>query len=71
MNPRSDGIVLGNLQERGNWSLEPNEEVRQRVINSAIQFFAAMRSPAAGIRLTRSEPPPVVPRLDSFFGLES
>lgn len=71
MNPRSDGIVLGNLQERGNWSLEPNEEVRQRVINSAIQFFAAMRPPAAGVRLTKAEPPQVIPSLDSFFGLES
>src|SRR5262249_11445464 len=26
INPRSDGIVIGNLAERGNWSIEPDEE---------------------------------------------
>ena len=30
MNPRSDGIIVGNLQDPGNWSLEPDEDVRQR-----------------------------------------
>jgi hypothetical protein len=43
MNPRSDGIVIGNLQDRGNWSLAPDEEVRQRNMSTAIEFFAAMR----------------------------
>ena len=43
MTPRSDGIVLGNLQERGNWSLEPDEAVRQRVVGGAMEFFAAMK----------------------------
>ncbi len=45
MNPRSDGIVIGNLQERGSWSLEPLDDVRDRNINAAMQFFDAMRSP--------------------------
>jgi glycine/D-amino acid oxidase-like deaminating enzyme len=71
MSPRSDGIIIGNLMDRGNWSLEPNTEVRQRVVEAAIRFFDAMQRPAAGARLTRSEPPPVAPRLESFFGLES
>lgn len=71
MNPRSDGIVLGNLMERGNWSLEPNEEVRQRVVEAAVQFFAVMRSPAGSARLTKAEPPQVIPSLESFFGVES
>ncbi len=71
MNPRSDGIVIGNLMERGNWSLEPNLEVRQRVVDTAIQFFAAMQRPREGARLTRSEPPKQVPSLESFFGVES
>jgi hypothetical protein len=35
--------VIGNLQDRGNWSLEPDEEVRQRNMSSAIEFFNAMR----------------------------
>jgi D-amino-acid oxidase len=71
MNPRTDGIVLGNLMERGNWSLEPNEEVRQRVVDAAIEFFAAMRRPSSGSRLARSQPPQTIPSLESFFGLES
>ena len=45
MNPRSDGVVIGNLQDRGNWSLEPDEDVRQRNANAAIEFFSAMRRP--------------------------
>ena len=43
MNPRSDGIVVGNLQDPGNWSLEVDEGVRQRNVDAAIEFFNAMR----------------------------
>ena len=43
MNPRTDGIVIGNLQERGSWSLEPSDDVRDRNIGAAMQFFGAMR----------------------------
>ena len=43
-NPRSDGLVIGNLQDRGNWSLEPDEQVRQRNMNAAIEFFDQVRS---------------------------
>ena len=43
-NPRSDGLVIGNLQDRGNWSLEPDAEVRQRNMTAAIEFFDAMRT---------------------------
>jgi len=43
MNPRSDGIVIGNLQERGSWSLDPSDDVRDRNIAAAMQFFNAMR----------------------------
>jgi D-amino-acid oxidase len=46
INPRSDGIVVGNMMERGNWSLEPNEEVRQQNVDAAIRFFGAMRVPS-------------------------
>lgn len=42
MMPRSDGIALGNTQERGNWSLDANEEVRQRLVENAIQLFAPL-----------------------------
>jgi glycine/D-amino acid oxidase-like deaminating enzyme len=42
MNPRSDGIVIGNLQERGSWSLDPSDVVRDRNMAAAMQFFRAM-----------------------------
>jgi D-amino-acid oxidase len=42
MHPRRDGIVLGNMQEKGNWSLEPDESVRQWMVDGAITFFSAM-----------------------------
>ena len=71
MNSRSDGIIVGNLQDPGNWSLEPDEEVRQRNVNAAIEFFSAMRAPAPGARLTRSEPPRIAPPVDAFFDAES
>jgi D-amino-acid oxidase len=44
MSPRSDGIVLGNAQERGVWTLEPNREVEAVIVNAAIAFFGRMRS---------------------------
>ncbi len=71
MNSRSDGIIVGNLQDPGNWSLEPDEEVRQRNVNAAIEFFSAMRAPAPSARLTRSEPPRIAPPVDAFFDAES
>ena len=42
INPRADGVVVGNLQDRGNWSLEPDEDVRQRNMAAAIAYFSAM-----------------------------
>jgi len=70
VNPRSDGLVIGNMQDRGNYSLEPNEEVRQANVNAAIEYFSQMRGPT-GNRLTRAEGPRGIPSLESFYGLES
>lgn len=42
LNARSDGIIIGNLQDRGNWSLEPDPEVLQRNMQAAIEFFSHM-----------------------------
>ena len=73
INPRSDGIVVGNMMERGNWTLEPNAEVRQQNVDAAIKFFSAMRGATGGpptIRTTRSTPRPI-PSLESFFGVDS
>ncbi|HKB12896.1 MAG TPA: FAD-dependent oxidoreductase [Vicinamibacterales bacterium] len=71
MNSRSDGLIVGNLQDPGNWSLEPDEDVRRRNVDAAIEFFASMRAPTPGVRLTRSEPPGVAPPLDTFFDQDS
>src|SRR5262245_59293654 len=71
MNSRSDGLIVGNLQDPGNWSLEPDEEVRQRNVNAAIEFFSAMRAPVPGARLTRSEPPRIAPAVEDFYDAES
>lgn len=66
INPRSDGIVVGNMMERGNYSLDVNPEVRQQNVDAAIQFFAAMHAPSAPVRMTRLAPPNPVPSLSSF-----
>jgi glycine/D-amino acid oxidase-like deaminating enzyme len=71
MNARSDGIIIGNLQDRGNWSLEPDQDVLRRNVQAAIDFFALMRPPAPGARLTRSEPPQTIPSVNSFFDAQS
>tara|TARA_Y100000590_G_scaffold364121_2_gene422185 strand:+ start:2866 stop:4107 length:1242 start_codon:yes stop_codon:yes gene_type:complete len=39
MYPRSDGIILGGTSERGESSLEPNEEAMHRIVDSHIAFF--------------------------------
>ncbi len=71
INPRSDGIVVGNMMERGSYSLDPNVEVRQQNMDAAIQFCRAMRPSTTPVRLTKSGPPASVPALESFYGLES
>lgn len=45
MLPRSDGIVLGHVMQRGEWSLEVDEEARRRVMESHMALFGAMRWP--------------------------
>jgi D-amino-acid oxidase len=69
--PRSDGIALGTTQERGIATLEPNEAARHRIVDACIKFYSAMRSPVPGTRLTRFDVPRDIPRVESFFGLES
>ena len=50
INPRRDGLVVGNSQEPGVWSLEPNPEILARNLANAAEFFAGMRRrpPACG-----------------------
>ena len=70
-NPRSDGIALGSTREPNVWSLEPDPEARQRIVNQAIERFAAMRAPDPMLQLTRSRAPAAAPGVESFFGMES
>ena len=71
INPRSDGVIVGNLQDRGNWTLDPDPDVIQRNVQAAIDFFSLMKPPAASARLTRSMPPETAPGVHSFFDAES
>jgi glycine/D-amino acid oxidase-like deaminating enzyme len=43
INPRSDGIVIGNLQDRGNASLTPDPDVIKRNVQAAIDYFGLMK----------------------------
>lgn len=71
MMPRNDGIVLGHVQQRGEWSLEVDEVEQARVLENAIEDFAGIRmpsSPPGPFRISEVSSPPAV---ESFFGLAS
>lgn len=70
MMPRLDGIAMGGTSERGVWTLEPNEEMRKKIVDEHIQLFTSMRAPAKTEQITRFERSPEIPGLESFFGLE-
>lgn len=42
MSPRSDGIALGGTSVEGDWSMEPDEEARRRIVEAHIDLFARM-----------------------------
>lgn len=79
MMPRNDGIVLGHVMQRGEWSLEVDEEARREVMENHMRTFGAMRPPEAGAsvastsrrrdvgespsEIAKGSPPPV----ESFF----
>lgn len=44
MQPRSDGIALGGTSEEADWTLEPDEEARRRIVDAHVALFSAMRS---------------------------
>jgi glycine/D-amino acid oxidase-like deaminating enzyme len=43
MFPRSDGILLGGTFERGNWTLDPDLEAMERILDGHRRFFSAMK----------------------------
>jgi glycine/D-amino acid oxidase-like deaminating enzyme len=69
INPRSDGILVGNMMERGNWSLEPNEEVRQRNIEAAIEFFFEDAPTCSGCPVDQLRSPSSRPFAGELFRL--
>jgi hypothetical protein len=72
MLPRSDGIILGHVMQRGEWSLEVDEAERTRVLENHLRIFGAMRAPDPRVPLRRSSAEPrVVPPVESFFDRES
>ena len=69
--PRSDGIALGFMALSGVWSLEPNEDAIKRTVEAHIAFYEIMRGRWPGIQTRRVEASRDIPKLESFFGLES
>ncbi len=43
MFPRSDGILLGGTHEVGVWSLEPDQQAKQRIVAEHARIFREMR----------------------------
>ena len=44
MMPRRDGIVLGGTSERDVWTMEPNEQERERILRRHTELFASMKA---------------------------
>lgn len=70
INPRSDGIVVGNSQQSGEWSLDVSEEILSRNLDAAAAFVSGMRTPSPPSRFARSMPPAVPPAVETFFDWE-
>ncbi|MEC7900820.1 MAG: FAD-dependent oxidoreductase [Acidobacteriota bacterium] len=70
MIPRSDGIALGGTSQHDDWSLEPDEDARRRIVGAHLQLFNGMRAPNPRARLSATGPDRTLP-LENFFGLES
>ena len=71
MLPRTDGIVLGHVMQRGDWSLDVDESERRRVMEYHARIFGAMRRPERAVALASPHRPMTIPPVESFFGLES
>jgi glycine/D-amino acid oxidase-like deaminating enzyme len=71
MLPRSDGIVLGHVMQRGVSSLEVDEEARREVMENHMRTFSAMQAPdpralaslSGSVASESFAPPPV----EAFF----
>ena len=72
MLPRSDGIVLGHVMQRGVWSLDVDEAERTRVVEYHQRLLSAMKRAHGGLAApAQSRAPSQVPPVEWFFGRES
>lgn len=82
--PRSDGIALGHVMERGDWSLEPIEEEIATRLDRAGRLMAAMADHPSGLGGAAAPQPPAMrdvlqddpvpatpPPVESFFDIQS
>lgn len=83
--PRSDGIALGHVMERGDWSLDPIKEDIAERLDRASRLVAAMAERGAGLHHLAAVPssrtmrtaleadpvPATPPPVESFYDVES
>jgi glycine/D-amino acid oxidase-like deaminating enzyme len=67
MLPRTDGIVLGHVMQRGVWSLDVDEEERTRVVEHHLRLFGGMQPPDPRSAVAAFGAPAEVPPVESFF----
>ena len=71
-NPRRDGIALsGAGNARGDWTMEPNEEAVQQVVQGAISLSQAMLAVPPAARMVRATPRTLAPTVETFFDRKS
>ena len=49
MFPRRDGVLLGGTHERGNWSTEPDDDVKRRILAGHAELFGARGEAATAV----------------------
>ena len=83
--PRSDGIAIGHVMERGDWSLDPIEEDIAERLDRTTRLVAAMAERGASLRRLAAVPssrtmraaleadpvPATPPPVESFYDVES
>lgn len=71
-NPRRDGIALsGAGNARGDWTMEPNEEAVQQVVQGAISLSQALMAVPPEARMVSAAPRAAAPAVENFFDRES
>lgn len=71
MMPRRDGIVLGHVNVRGDWSFDVDEEAKVRVMENAMRAFANFSVPRTAPPLATAPVAIEAPPVESFLALQS